>query len=146
MGILACSPQAEPRCIARVGIECFCTHLKTAFFVGLQSCGTCKYKHCWLSKLYGLGTYPLGPWDFPGKSTGVGCHFFLQRIFPTQGSNPGLLHCRQTLYHLSHQGSLIIPQEVAIKSGTPYMWTRDKTMPFPFLQAPTTKQLQYYTR
>ena len=41
-------------------------------------------------------------WDFPGKSTRVGCHFLLQGIFPTQGSNPGLLYCRQTLYHLSH--------------------------------------------
>ena len=41
----------------------------------------------------------------PGNSTGVDCHFLLQRIFPTQGSNPGLTHCRQTLYHLSHQGS-----------------------------------------
>ena len=44
----------------------------------------------------------LGPWDFPGKNTGVGCHFLLQGIFPTQGSNPSLLHCRQMLYHLSH--------------------------------------------
>ena len=34
-----------------------------------------------------------------------GCHFLLQEIFPTQGSNLGLLHCRQTLYHLSHQES-----------------------------------------
>ena len=34
---------------------------------------------------------------FQGKSTGVGCHFLLQGIFPTQGSNPGLLSCRQTL-------------------------------------------------
>ena len=34
------------------------------------------------------------------------CHFLLQGIFPTQGSNPGLLHCRQTLYCLSHQGSI----------------------------------------
>ena len=48
----------------------------------------------------------LHPWGFLGKSTGVGCHFLLQGIFPTQGSNPGLLHCRQALYHLSHQGSL----------------------------------------
>ena len=48
------------------------------------------------------------PWDFPGKSTGVGCHFLLQGIFPTQGSNPGLLHCRQTLYHLSHQGIIAL--------------------------------------
>ena len=47
----------------------------------------------------------LCPWDFPGKSTGVGCHCLLQGIFPTQGSNPGLLHCRQILYHLSYGGS-----------------------------------------
>ena len=47
----------------------------------------------------------LCPWDFPGNSTGVDCHFLLQGIFQTQGSNPGLLHCRQMLYHLSHQGS-----------------------------------------
>ena len=47
----------------------------------------------------------LCPWNFPGKSTGAGCHFLLQGIFPTQGSNPGLPHCRQTLYHLSHKGS-----------------------------------------
>ena len=44
------------------------------------------------------------PWDFPGKSTGVGCHFLLQRILPSQGLNPGLLHCRQMLYCLRHQG------------------------------------------
>ena len=37
------------------------------------------------------------------KSTGVGCHFLLQGIFPTQGSNPGLAHCGQTLYRLSHK-------------------------------------------
>ena len=48
----------------------------------------------------------LCPWDFLGNSTGVDCHFLLQAIFPTQGSNPGLPHCRQTLYRLSHQGSL----------------------------------------
>ena len=43
----------------------------------------------------------LCPWDSPGKSTGVGCHALLQGILPTQGSNPGLLHCRQILYHWS---------------------------------------------
>ena len=37
---------------------------------------------------------------------GVGCHFLLQGIFPSQGLNLGLLHCGQTLYCLSHQGSL----------------------------------------
>ena len=43
--------------------------------------------------------------DSPGKNSGVGCHALLQGIFPTQGLNPGLLHCRQILYGLSHQGS-----------------------------------------
>ena len=48
----------------------------------------------------------------PGSSVpmdpGVGCHALLQGIFPTQGSNPGLPHSRQILYHLSYQGSLRI--------------------------------------
>ena len=43
------------------------------------------------------------PWSFPGKNTGVGCHFPHQGIFPTQGLNPDLLHCRQILYCLRHQ-------------------------------------------
>ena len=46
----------------------------------------------------------LSPWGFPGKNTGVGCHFLLQGIFPTQGLNPGLPHCRQVLYRLRHRG------------------------------------------
>ena len=45
------------------------------------------------------------PWDFPGKSAGVDCHFLLQGIFPSQESNPGVPHCRQMLYCLGHQGS-----------------------------------------
>ena len=45
------------------------------------------------------------PWNSPGQNTGVGCHALLQEIFPTQGSNPGLPHCRQILYQLSHYGS-----------------------------------------
>ena len=36
----------------------------------------------------------LGPWDFPGKSAGVACHFLLQGIFPTQETNPGVPHCQ----------------------------------------------------
>ena len=43
--------------------------------------------------------------DSLGKNTGVRCYALLQGIFPTQGLNPGLLHCRQILYHLSHQAS-----------------------------------------
>ena len=43
-----------------------------------------------------------GHGDSPSKNTGVGCHALLQGIFPTQGSNPGLQHCRRILYLLSH--------------------------------------------
>ena len=47
----------------------------------------------------------LCPWDFPGKNNpGVGGHSLLQGIFPTQGSNLGLQHYRQILYHLSNLG------------------------------------------
>ena len=45
------------------------------------------------------------PWNFPGKSTRVCCHFLLQGIFLTQGSNPGLPHCGQRLYLWANQGS-----------------------------------------
>ena len=48
------------------------------------------------------------PWNSSGKNTGMGCHFLLQWIFPTQESNLGLPHCRQILYHLSHQGSSLV--------------------------------------
>ena len=44
-------------------------------------------------------------WNSPSKNTGGNCSL-LQRIFPTKGSNPGLLYCRQIVYYLSHQGSL----------------------------------------
>ena len=57
------------------------------------------------------GLYParlLCSWNSPGKNTGVDRHSLLQRIFRTQELNPGLLHCRQILYLLSHQGSPII--------------------------------------
>ena len=44
------------------------------------------------------------PWDFPGNSTGVGCHFLFQGIFLTQGLNRGLPHCSHILYQLNYQG------------------------------------------
>ena len=49
------------------------------------------------------------PWNFPGKDTGVSCHFILQGIFPTQGSNPHLLHGQANSLQPSHQGS---PSEI----------------------------------
>ena len=52
----------------------------------------------WPHKLY-------SPWNSPDQDTGVGSLSLLQGIFPTQGSSPGLPHCRWILYQLSHKGS-----------------------------------------
>ena len=49
--------------------------------------------------------FPYSPWNSPGQNAGVGSLSLLQGIFPTQGSNSGLLHCSQILYQLSHKGS-----------------------------------------
>ena len=65
------------------------------------------------------------PWNSPGQNTGVGSHSLLQGIFPTQGSNPGLLHCRWILYQLSHQGWRASPTRwtwVWVDSGS-WWWT-----------------------
>ena len=65
----------------------------------------CVLSHVQLFATLWTITRLLCPWDSPGKHTGVDCHFLLQRIFLTQRSNPHLLHCRQILCCLSHQGS-----------------------------------------
>ena len=60
--------------------------------------------------LWSHGLQPAGflcPWDFPGKNTGVGCHFLLQGIFLTQGLNLHLQHCRQILYHWATRETLL---------------------------------------
>ena len=57
----------------------------------------------------------LCPWDSPGENTGVGCHAFLQGIFPTQGSNLGLPHYRWILYQLSHQRSQSLVPSILCK-------------------------------
>ena len=62
----------------------------------------------------------LCPQNFPGKNTGVGCHFLLQGIVATQGSNLGLLHCRQILFPLCYLLfclTLKMPQEGDFPSG-----------------------------
>ena len=58
------------------------------------------------SSLWAHGLY--SPWNSPGQNTGMGSLSLLQRIFPTQGLNPGLPHCRHILYQLSHKGSPIL--------------------------------------
>ena len=63
------------------------------------------------------GLYLYSPWNSPGQNTGVGSLSLLQEIFPTQGSNLGLPHCRSILYQLSHKGSplntLLVPKSLS---------------------------------
>ena len=71
-----------------------------------QSCPT-----LWIHGLY-------SPWNSPGQNTRVGNLSLLQEIFPTQGSNPGLLHCRQILYQMSYKGTPKILEWVAYPFST----------------------------
>ena len=74
-------------------------------FMTIHQSKICKSKGCSVvsDSLQPHGIY--SPWNSPGQNTGVDSLSLLQGIFPTQGSNPGLPHCRQILYQLSHKGS-----------------------------------------
>ena len=89
-------------------------------FYESESCSVMSYS------LRPHGLY--SPWNSPGQNTGVGSLSLLQQIFPTQGSNPGLPHCRQILYQLSQKGSPRILQWVAYpfssESSRPMNWTK----------------------
>ena len=75
---------------ATVGMTCF---KQSCVCVHAQSCLTlCDPMDC-------SPPGPSCPWNLSGKITGVGCHFLPQGVFPTQGSNLRLLHCRWILYH-----------------------------------------------
>ena len=80
----------------------------------------------WKWKLLSCVRLFVTSWS-PGQNTGVGSCSLLQGIFPTQGSNPGLLHCRQTLYQLSHQGSPRILELVAYSFSSGSSWRRNRT-------------------
>ena len=99
--------------------KCWCSHIGTCAVLGLisQLCLTiCDSMDC-------------SPPDFSlhgdslGMNIGVGCHALLQGIFPTQGLNPGLPHCRWILYCLSYQGSPRTPEWVA------YPFSRGSSQP-----------------
>ena len=70
------------------------------------------------------------PWNSPGQNTGVGSLSLLQRIFPTQGLNPGLLHCRQILYQVSHKVSPRILEWVAYPFSSGSFRPRNRTRVF----------------
>ena len=80
-----------------------------------QSCLT-----LWLHGLYNL-------WNSLGQNTGLDSRSLLQGIFPTQGSNPGLLYCRQILYQLSYQGSPRILEWIAYSFSSRSSQPRDQS-------------------
>ena len=67
------------------------------------------------------------PQNSPGQNTGVGSLSLFQGIFPTQGMNPGLLHCRRLLYQLSHKGGPGILEWVAYPFSSKSSWPRNQT-------------------
>ena len=73
---------------------------------------------------------PYSPWNSPGQNTGVGCLSLLQGIFPSQGSNPGLPHCRWILYQLSHKGSPTILEWVTYPFSKGSSQPRNRTSVF----------------
>ena len=85
------------------------------------------------------------PWNSPGQNPGVGSLFLFQGIFPTQGSNTGLLHCRQILYQLSHKGSPRILEWVVYPfssgSSRPRNWTRVSCIAGGFWEGDTLQNL-----
>ena len=87
------------------------------------------------------------PTEIPGKPINIGlsCHALLQGIFPTQGSNPGLPHCRQILYHLSHQGSPRTLAWVAYpfsrRFSQPRNWTRVSCIAHGFFTTRATREV-----
>ena len=66
-------------------------------------------------------------WNFPGENTGVGSLSLLRGVFPTQGLNPGLRHCRRILYQLNHKGSPRILEWVSFPFSRGSSWPRDRT-------------------
>ena len=67
------------------------------------------------------------PWNSPDQNTGVGSLSLFQEIFPTQGSNPGLPHCRQILYQVSHKGNPRILEWVAYPFSSGSSWPRNQS-------------------
>ena len=80
----------------------------SSYFSCIYSGGGVVAKSCLtLAIPWTVATRLLCPWDFPGKNTGVDCYFLLQGVFPTQGSNPCLFHCRRIIYHWATREALM---------------------------------------
>ena len=88
------------------------------------------------------------PWNSPGQNNGVGSLSLLQGIFRSQESNPGLLHCRQILYQLSHKGNPGIlewvPYPFSRGSSQPRVWTQVSHIAGGFFTSWATREAREY--
>ena len=91
----------------------------SGIFVPCESCSVMS-DPVWPRRRY-------SPQNSPGQNTGVGSLSLLQGVFSTQGSSPGLPHCRQILYQLSHQGSPRTLVRVAYSFSSSSFWPRNWT-------------------
>ena len=132
-------------------IEYYFSSIKLGFYLLL-----CYVVLCLVAQSYPTLCYPVdcstpGSSFYrgsPGKNTGLGCYVLLQGIFPTQGSKPGLPHCRQILYHLSHQGSPWILEWLSYPfsrgSSRPQNWTRISCIAGGFFTSWATREAHYF--
>ena len=100
----------------------------------LQGRQSLQFEVKWKSLIVSDFLWPQGLYNpcqnSPGQNTGVGSLSLLQEIFPTQGSNPGLRHCRWILYQLSYKGSPRILEWVAYLFSSGSSWPRNQTRVF----------------
>ena len=94
----------------------FSTHLEC--ILQYHTCLSAKHPHL---------QFRENPWNSPGPNTGMGSLSLLQGVFPTQGSNPVLPHCRRILHQLSHKGSPRILELVAYPFFRGSSWPRNRT-------------------
>ena len=98
---------------------CYTPETNTTLYINFLKSLSCIQFFATLWTIY-------SPWNSPGHNTGVGSLALLQWIFPTQGSNPGLPHCRQIPYQLSHKGSPIL-EWVAYPFSSGSSWPKYQT-------------------
>ena len=105
-------------------------HIPQTIYISLFFAATVIFESEVKVKVLSDSLWPNGlysPWNSPGQNTEVGSLPLFQGIFPTQGLNPGLPHCRQILYLLSHKGSPRILEWVAYPFSSRSSWPRNQT-------------------
>ena len=105
-----------------------CTYILTQLPVGiLRKCNcSCCCSESESRSVTSDSLWPCGLYS-SGQNTGVGSHSLLQGMFPIQGLNPGLPHCRRILYQLSHKGSPRMLEWVAYPFSRGSFWPRNQT-------------------